>query len=500
MKVTLFLIATLAATSFLAPNKSALAQTATPKKPNIIFFLADDLGYGELGCYGQQRIKTPNLDQLAKDGVRFTQFYSGHPVCAPSRCVFLTGKHTGHATIRDNSDGVDIAERDRIKAEDGYLSQQPIKATDVTIAQALQGAGYKTACIGKWGLGHPSDTGDPLKHGFDLFYGEYSQWQAHNYYPTYLWRNHTKETLEGNDGRSVTGKQYAPDLMEKEALQFIRDNKDRLYFLYFATPVPHVSLQVPEDEPSLAAYRQKFRPDPPFGDGGDYTAAKTPRATYAAMITRMDRTLGKMRALLKETGQEKNTLIVFASDNGATFNGGYDRAFFNGSGPLRGMKTEVWEGGIRVPTIAAWPGRIAPNQTSDFVGASWDFFPTFAALAGAKTPTDLDGVSIVPTLLGDAKNQRQHEYLYWEMATKGQQAVRLGDWKGVRLGVRGQPNAPVQLFNLAKDIGETTNVAAQNPEIVARIRRIMETGRTPNKEFPMGGLDQVTAEKAAPRD
>ena len=469
------------------------AAASVAAKPNIIYFMADDLGYGELGCYGQQKIKTPNLDQLAADGIRFTQFYSGHAVCAPSRCVFLTGKHTGHAFVRENSEGraAQKAERERIKAEDGYFSQIALPAREVTVAEVLKHSGYRTACIGKWGLGHPTNEGSPLKQGFDFYYGYISQWQAHNYFPTYLWRNDRKEPLEGNDGKSVNGKHYAADRCEAEALDFIRTAKPgEPFFLYFATPVPHVALQVPEEEPSLAGYRKAFAgQDPPYEGKMGYLPVTDPRARYAAMVTRMDRTLGKMRALLKETGQTDHTLIIFTSDNGATFNGGYDRGFFEGNKPLRGMKTQLWEGGIRVPCIAAWPGRIGPGQTSGYVGASWDFLPTFAELAGAPAPTGIDGQSIVPTLLGDLP-QSAREPLYWETVAGGHQAVRMGDWKGLRLGAAKKPDAPIQLFNLATDPGETTDVAEGYPDIASKVAALLKSSRVPSPEFPMGQLDQ----------
>lgn len=469
------------------------AAAGAAPRPNIIYFLADDLGYGELGCYGQQKIKTPHLDQLAADGVRFTQFYSGHAVCAPSRCAFLTGKHTGHSFVRENSEGrtAQKEERERIKKEDGHFSQIAIPASEVTVAEVLKPSGYRTACIGKWGLGHPTNEGSPLKQGFDFYYGYISQWQAHNYYPTYLWRNNTKEPLEGNDGKSVTGKQYAADRCEAEALDFIRAAKSgEPFFLYYATPVPHVALQVPEEEPSLTEYREAFAGSEVAYDGKKgYLAVPDPRARYAAMVTRMDRTMGKFRALLKETGQADHTLIIFTSDNGATFNGGYDRDFFEGNKPLRGMKTQLWDGGIRVPCIAAWPGTIKPGQTSGYVGAAWDFLPTFAELAGASAPPGIDGQSIVPTLLGD-RPQPVHEVLYWETVAGGHQAVRMGDWKGIRLGAAKNADAPVQLFNLASDPGETTDLAAQNPDILTRVTALLKSSRFPSAEFPMGKLDQ----------
>lgn len=482
----------LTATTLLAPVAVAAvapAQAATPQKPNIILFLADDLGYHETGAYGQTKIKTPNIDQLARDGVKFTNFYAGQSVCAPSRASLLTGLHSGHSTVRDNAE----SNAPEIKEADGYPTQMPLRADDVTFAKVLQNQGYTTACIGKWGLGHPTDSGDPMKHGFDLFYGQYSQYQGHFYYPTYLWRNHTKEPIAGNGttGEEATGKVYAPDLMENEALKFINDSKGRPFMLYFATPVPHVSLQIPDDEPSLAGYRKAFPDDPPSA-GGHYTASPHPRATYAAMVTRMDRTLGKMRAALKASGQEKNTIIVFSSDNGASMTtAGYNHAFFETQKPkLRGTKAQLWEGGIRVPTIAAWPGQIAPGQTSDFVGASWDFFPTFATLSGAATPEGLDGVSLLPTLLGQPQWQQQHQYLYWEMSSGGQQAMRMNRWKGVRMGVKGDPAAPLQLFDLDKDMGETRDVAAQNPAIVEQLKTLMRRARTVNPNFGMGPLDK----------
>lgn len=473
-----------------ASGACALAEKTS--RPNIIVFLADDLGYGELGSYGQKKIKTPHLDQLAADGMRFTQFYSGHAVCAPSRCVLLTGKHTGHSFVRENSEGVAArsAERDRIKKEDGYFAQIPLPAGETTVATYLKKNGYRTACVGKWGLGHPSNEGSPNRHGFDLFYGYISQWQAHYYYPTYLWRNDRKEPLDGNDGKR--GVQYAADLMEKEALDFIRASGDKPFFLYYATPVPHVALQVPPDEPSLAQYREAFAgQDAPYDGKKGYLATEDPRAIYAAMVTRMDRTMGRMREALAAAGKHENTLILFTSDNGATFNGGYDREFFEGNKPLRGMKTQLWDGGIRVPMIAVWPGKIAPGKVSNMVAASWDFLPTLGEVAGFKAANGLDGVSLLPTLTGRAGDQRQHEHLYWETLASGSQAVRMGPWKGIRTGVKKNANAPLQLFHIETDIAETTDVAAQHPEIVKKILGLMTSARTPSVDFPMGALDQA---------
>jgi arylsulfatase len=473
------------------------------QKPNIIFFFADDLGYGELGVYGQEKIKTPNLNGLAHEGVRFTQFYSGQNVCAPSRCALLTGKHMGHAAIRENSahllgkpsqykdkDMAAAATRfQQYKKEDGFPGQLFMPESELTIAEVLKKQGYTTACIGKWGLGHVKDEGSPARHGFDLFYGYLCQRQAHNYYPRYLWKNDKKIPLPGNN-RKLTGKTYSADAMEAEALQFIRENKDKPFFLYYATPVPHVALQVPEDEPSLAKYRKTFGEEQPYDGKRGYLPNKTPHATYAAMVTRMDRSVGKMRKLLKELNIDDNTVFLFVSDNGATFNGGYDRAFFKGNGPLRGKKCDLYEGGIRVPAIVKWTGKIKPNTVSDNVTALWDFFPTACDIVGAEKPKNIDGISFLPTLLG--KKQLKHQYLYWESRlTRGQQVVRMGDWKGIRENVMKKGSkTPLKLYNLKSDLAETKDVAKEHPEVVAKIEKLMRDAHVPNKMFPMGALEK----------
>jgi len=487
----------------LAHAEVSQKAAASSSKPNIIFFFADDLGYGEVGVYGQKKIKTPNLDQLAHDGIKFTQFYAGQNVCAPSRCALLTGKHMGHAAVRENSahllgdpskytDPDMKAAATRFKKytkEDGFPGQLLLPQSEFTVADALKKEGYATACIGKWGLGHVTDAGAPARHGFDLFYGYMCQRRAHNYYPVLLWRNDKKIPLPGNE-RKLTGKTYAADSMEAEALKFIKENKDKPFFLYYATPVPHVALQVPEDEPSLAQYRKEFGPEKPYDGSNGYLPNKTPHATYAAMVTRMDRSVGKMRKLLKELKIDKNTVFIFASDNGATFNGGYDRAFFNGNGPLRGKKCDLYEGGIRVPAIVQWDGKIKPGTTTDNVTALWDFLPTACEIAGAESPKGIDGISFLPTLLG--KEQPQHKYLYWESRlTKGQQVVRMGDWKGIRENVRKKGSkTPLKLYNLADDISESKDVAADHPEIVKQIEKYMREAHVPNKLFPMGALEE----------
>jgi arylsulfatase A-like enzyme len=434
-------------------------------KPNIILILADDLGYSELGCYEQNKIKTPNLDLLASEGMKLTDHYSGSPVCAPSRCVLMTGKHTGHSYVRDNKE----------LPQEG---QTPIPSDSFTIATMLKAKGYTTGCVGKWGLGFPGSEGDPLNQGFDLFFGYNCQRQAHYYYPKYLWKNNRKMELPGNNER--TGTTYSPDLMKKEVLNFIRENKDNPFFLYWPTPVPHVSLQVPED--SLTQYRHQWNETP--YKGKHYTSHKTPRAAYAAMITRMDRDIGDLLSLLKELSLEENTLVIFTSDNGTSHAGGVDARFFNSVGKLRGLKGQLYEGGIRVPFIARWKGQIAPGTTSDHVSAFWDILPTLADIAGVQLHEDIDGITFAPTLLGKS-GQIKHAFLYWEFSEYGGQvAVRMDNWKGIRRNLIKNPDAKIELYNLNKDIAEKNNLAEQHPEIVQRIKMIMVREHAPSKEFP----------------
>ena len=462
------------------------------QKPNIIFIMADDLGYSELGSYGQTKIRTPHLDRMASEGMRFTQHYSGSPVCAPSRCVLLMGMHTGHSYIRANDE---MRERGDVWNDPSIEGQRPLPSSTTTLATLLKSAGYATGAVGKWGLGGPEDSGHPNNQGFDFWYGYLCQRVAHNYYPTHLWRNGDRHILEGNEYFSAhqkfpedkdpqdpsayaaySGRQYAPDLMEQEALDFIRRNKGRAFFLYLPFIVPHVSLQVPED--SLKEYEDAFPETPYLGDKG-YLPHRTPRAAYAAMITRMDRSIGRLMTLVKELGLDENTLFIFTSDNGPTFNGGSDSTYFESAGPLRGLKTQLYEGGIRVPLITRWKGKIKPGTVSDHVSAFWDFLPTFTELAGAGTPDDADGFSLLPTFFSKPEKQKIHEYLYWEYL--GGQVVRLGDWKGIRP----KGGKPLELYNLKSDIGETTNLATQEPEIAARITELMTTSRTESELFPL---------------
>jgi len=481
----------------LAASRRLPAAEPARRKPNVIYILADDLGYAELGCYGQKWIRTPCVDRLAAEGMRFTQHYSGSPVCAPSRCVLMTGKHTGHAYIRNNGKPRG-PEFDRLRKQHGceFPGQHPLAASETTIAEILKAQGYATGAMGKWGLGQWGTSGDPTSQGFDLFYGYNCQVHAHNHYPRYLWRNQKKEPLPGND-RTLTGKTHSQDLFIREALAFIRANKGRPFFLYLPFIIPHLSIQVPEA--TLAEYKGKI-PEADYKHRG-YLKHPFPRAGYAAMVTHMDRGVGEMvthmdrgvgeiMALLEELGLDDNTLVIFASDNGPTFNrlGGSDSEFFQSAGPFRGLKGSVYEGGIRVPMVARWPGRIRAGAVSDHVSAFWDILPTLCEVAGAPVPRDIDGISLLPTLLGTGQ-QKAHAHLYWEFPSYGgQQAVRLGDWKGVRQKMLRGP-VKTELYDLRDDPGETTDLAAKHPDVVARIEAVMSQARVASTLFPFKALD-----------
>ena len=457
------------------------AVAARAAGPNIVFILADDLGIGDLGCYGQEKIKTPHIDRIAAEGMRFTQFYSGNAVCAPSRCALLTGRHMGHAVIRNNMQRAPKAE-----------GQQPMPGDTVTCAQLLKKAGYTTAIVGKWGLGMPEDNSAPSHFGFDHYYGYLCQGVAHTYYPPYLWRDGVKEPLPGNSKDFVDlggkiepgGQTYAHDRMADDALRWVRDNKEKPFFLYLAFTVPHLSLQVPED--SLADYKGKWT-ETPYDGTKHYAAQPTPRAAYAAMVTRMDRDIGRLMALLKELALDEKTVVFFSSDNGAVFPlCGTDPEFFRSTWGLRGYKQDLYEGGIRTPFLARWPGHIQAGTVSEHSGAFWDMLPTFCELAGTSAPAGGDGIGIAPTLLARGQ-QRRHDFLYWEYHGGGtSQAVRLmgdaenGDWKAVRLGVKKNPDAPIQLYRLKSDPAESKDVAAEHPDVVARIKEIMAREHTPS--------------------
>lgn len=469
-------------------NQMSSLNSSNPRKPNIIYILADDLGYGDLGCFGQKDIRTPNLDRMAAEGMRFTQHYAGSTVCAPSRSCLMTGQHTGHTPIRGNKE---------------YYpeGQHPLPSKAVTVAEVLKESGYTTGAFGKWGLGYPGSEGDPIKQGFDEFFGHNCQRFAHNYYPHFLRHNDEKVMLPGNEGKK-TG-QYAPDLIQQQCLKFIETNKDKPFFMYVPQVIPHAELFVPDDE-IVRSYRGKFKEKPYKGvdDGpnykiGGYGSVETPRANFAAMITRLDRYIGKIFDKLRETGLDKNTLVIFTSDNGPHSEGGANPAYFNSSGGLRGQKRDLYEGGIRVPMIAWWPGKIAAGTQSNLISAFWDVMPTLAELAGAKVPEDIDGISFLPTLLGNMDKQQKHEYLYWEFHEQGgKQAVRKGRWKAIRLQVRKNPDAPLELYDMQTDPQEKNNIASQHPDIAGRMEQIMEQART-NSDVFLFGQSQYRADSKA---
>jgi arylsulfatase len=449
----------------------ATTTTAQKRRPNVVFILADDLGYADVGCYGQKKIQTPNIDRLAAEGMRFTQHYAGDAVCAPSRCTLMTGYHSGHGQVRDNM---------QVGGQEGWTlgstigGQWPLAEGTFTVAHLFRKAGYTTGAFGKWGLGRVGTSGDPQKQGFDHFFGYICQRQAHTYYPNHLWRD--GEIVWIQENKDGAERVYSHDLIAEEALKFVKANQERPFFLYVPFTIPHVSLQVPED--SLTQYKGQW-PDPPYDGKKGYVAHPNPRACYAAMVSRMDKDVGRITALLKELRLEDNTLVIFASDNGPTPSGGEDPAFFESAGPLGGLKGSLYEGGIRVPFIARWPGKIKPGSESDHVSAFWDFLPTCAELIDEQSPQGIDGISILPTLLGRPEGQKRHQYLYWEL--NGQQAVRMGDWKAVRP----KPGQKTQLFSLAMDAGERINVADKQSQIVAQMEEIFTKGRTESEVFPL---------------
>ena len=438
-------------------------------KPNIVFILADDLGYGDLSCYGQTKFTTPHIDRLAAEGMKFGQFYAGTTVCAPSRCSLMTGYHTGHCFIRGNSNQPET------------LGNGPISPETVTVAEVLKKTGYATGCFGKWGLGGPLSEGAAFRQGFDVFFGYYDQAQAHNYYPDHLYKNDQRIELDG--------KTYSHDLIEKEALNFIRANRDKSFFCFMPVTIPHAAMQVPEEY--MQPWREKFpESENVIGKYSFQTEVRNPVAAFPAMLTRLDTTVKNVLDLLKELGLDENTIVIFSSDNGPHKEGGHRSDFFQSSGPLRGIKRDLYEGGIRVPMLVRWPGKIKPETVSDHIGAFWDVLPTFAALAGVSPneyPSNIDGLSFLPTLFGNGEKQLKHEYLYWEFyEQKGKVGARYGNWKGIQLNVAetfGKPNAPIEVYDLANDLAETKNVAAEHPEMVQKFREIFKEAHTTSPLF-----------------
>ena len=424
----------------------------TQSYPNIVFILADDLGYGDLGCYGQKKIRTPNIDRLAAEGMRFTQAYAGNTVCAPSRAALMTGLHMGHARIRGNA-------------------KVPLEPGDVTVAEVLKAAGYSTGAIVKWGLGNEGTTGHPNRQGFDEWFGYLDQTHAHNYYPEYLWRNERQWQLRGN-ANGQKG-EYSPDRFTSAALNFLRINQQRPFFLYLAYTLPLANNELG----SKTGNGMEIPTDKPYSNENWPQVEKN----KAAMITRLDDDVGKILDKLKELKLEGNTIVFFSSDNGPHKEGGVDPKFFQSSGPFRGIKRDLYEGGIRVPFIVRWPGKVKAGSTNDAVVTFWDFLPTAAELGRSSPPKGIDGISFVPALLG-LKQTNHHEFLYWEFHEGGsKQAVRTGDWKAIRLA----PGKPLELYNLKSDVGEKQNVAGEHPDVVERIETYLKTARTENEHWPI---------------
>jgi arylsulfatase A len=458
----------------LAIASCSQAQKEKPL-PNIVYILADDLGYGDLSCYGQKNFSTPNIDRLAQQGILFTQHYTGCTVSAPSRASLMTGLHTGHTSVRGNKG---------TKPEGNW----PLSAESFTVAELLKTKGYVTGGFGKWGLGYIDTEGDPNAQGFDEFYGYNCQTLAHNYYPDHLWHNHEKIILHENDS-GKTGA-YSADLIHKAALDFIEKNKNGHFFVYYATTIPHAELYAKEEY--MQVFRDKFEPEKSFKgvDSGStfrlgpYGSQPEAHAAFAAMIRELDDYVGELLDKLKELGLEKNTIVMFASDNGPHQEGGADPDYFNSNGALRGYKRDMYEGGIRTPMLVKWPGKVKEGITTDHISAFWDILPTFADIIGAKAPKNLDGISFLPVLLGK-NGQKEHDYVYWEFHEQGgKMGVRMENWKAVKLNIDKDPEAAPELYDLSKDIGETNNIASSNPVIVKKMEDIMKQAHTPSEVFP----------------
>ena len=442
-------------------------KTTQNIKPNIIYILADDLGYGDLGCYGQQTIQTPQIDKMAAEGIRFTDHYAGSTVCAPSRCALMTGLHTGHARVRGNAN-------------------VPLKPDDTTVAELLKKAGYTTALIGKWGLGEAGSTGIPTRKGFDYFFGYLNQIRAHNSYPDYLWRNEEKvpldneiEIIQDTYARGIGSvarnkKTHSHDLFTKEAFSFIENNKDSSFFLYLAYTIPHANNegipmgQIGMEVPDLGIYKDKDWPEA--------------QKAHAAMITYLDKDVGALLAKVRSLGIDQQTLVIFTSDNGPHAEGGANPDFFDSNGTLNGMKRDLYEGGIRVPMIAWWPGKITPGRESHHISAFWDFLPTACEIAHVNYQGKTDGISFLPELLG--RDQIEHDFLYWEFfEAGGKRAIRKGNWKAVQNDMSSNPDAPIQVFNLSTDIGEARDISTEHPEVIDEMKNLIGSSRTPSEDF-----------------
>ncbi len=453
---TLLLVPVACQSENLRNNEEAPMQT-----PNIIYIMADDLGIGDLGCYGQQQIKTPCIDELARRGMMFMRHYSGSSISAPSRCSLLTGKHTGHAAIRGNKP---------VTLTDGEKYDTPLPAKEVTIAKLLKQKNYRTACIGKWGMGGPGSEGHPNRHGFDYFYGYLGQGHAHSYYPPFLFENNEKIMLEK--------KHYSHNLIVEKALEFIDKNAEQPFFLYFSPTIPHAELAVPEE--NMRQYEGQFQ-ETPFA-GGHYCAQPKPRTAYAAMVTLLDTNVGQIIDQLKQKGVYENTIIIFTSDNGVHKEGGHDPDYFNSNAGLRGIKRDFYEGGIRTPFIVGWPGMIIPGSRNQHISAFWDFLPTVCDITGISTPHDIDGISYLPVLKG--LEQPEHDYLYYEFYEKqGTQAIIQNDWKLICLQVNAPKKTHYELYNLKNDFKEQYNVASLYPDRVEQLKALIKQAHTKNPIF-----------------
>lgn len=455
-------------------------SSGLPSKPNIIYILADDLGYGDLSCYGQTTLSTPRIDQLAQEGIRLDNHYTGSTVCAPSRACLLTGQHTGHASVRGNH------------------PDQLLKNEDITVAELLKDAGYATGMVGKWGVGHPPPPNDPQRNGFDFAYGYINMWHAHNFYPEFLYRNGKKEMLKGNQLMMVEGENpwadkpegtgvaeekttYTHDLFEKEAIRFIENHQDTSFFLYVAFNIPHANNEHPDNGMEVPDYGEFASQDWPEPEKG-----------FASMIRRLDNSVGKIADKVDELGLAENTLIIFTSDNGPHEEGFHEMEFFDSNGDLKGMKRDLYDGGVKTPFIARWPGSIQAGSRSNHLSAFWDFLPTASELAGVAPPDNIDGISYLPTLLGKNGQQSKHDYLYWEFyELGGRQAVLKDHWKAVRYDLRKGRPSPTELYNIQDDPGELVNVAAQHLELVVKMEQYMQDAHTP---FPIISLYSNKAE------
>lgn len=451
-------------TFIIVPGTNVYAnKKADTQRPNVIYILADDLGIGDLGCYGQRVIKTPGIDKLADSGMRFTQHYSGSTVSAPSRCVLMTGKHTGHADVRGNRG---------YKYDDGHFYDTPLKSQETTVAEIFKQRNYKTACIGKWGLGGPNSEGHPNNQGFDYFFGYLSQGNAHTYYPERIFENNTPVILNK--------KVYSHDLIVEKAMDFIDKNSSEPFFLYLPVTIPHAELVVPEKD--RMGYLGKF-PETPYVKKGSFGSQEFPQATFAAMVSRLDKNVQQIVDLLKEKNLYENTIIMFSSDNGIHKEGGIDPDYFDSNGPFRGYKRDLYEGGIRSPFIVSWPA-VVPNQSISYhKSAAWDLLPTICDIIGVPKPKGIDGISYLPTIKNKGK-QKEHKFLYFEFHEQGgKQALLKDGWKLIRLDVSNPNKTRFELYNYFADPGETADVSVQYPEKVKELSQLMDKQRTPDERW-----------------